>query len=78
MAHTCNAGCGQKEAADLFHAHLDVCAWCEEHPFNLCHEGQRLLQDFGNKNAEFQGTLDDMKERRTDVKRRDDPGRSTG
>lgn len=29
--------------ADDFHAHLDKCKQCEEHPFNLCPEGQRLM-----------------------------------
>lgn len=27
-----------------FHAHLDECAWCCEHPFDLCAEGQRLIE----------------------------------
>jgi hypothetical protein len=29
---------------DAFHAHLDFCAQCEQNPFELCPEGQRLLQ----------------------------------
>lgn len=28
---------------DVFHAHLDKCAQCREHPFSLCKEGERLL-----------------------------------
>lgn len=31
------------EAADRFHAHLDICRQCREHPFNLCREGGQLL-----------------------------------
>jgi len=27
-----------------FHAHLDVCKWCDEHCFELCPEGQKLLK----------------------------------
>lgn len=26
-----------------FHAHLDICARCEQQPFNLCPEGEKLL-----------------------------------
>jgi hypothetical protein len=32
-----------REAADKFHAHLDVCPQCADHPFHLCAEGHRLL-----------------------------------
>lgn len=28
---------------DKFHAHLDICKQCREHPFNLCAEGSRVL-----------------------------------
>lgn len=31
-------------AYEKFHDHLDVCAWCCEHPFNLCKIGLPLLQ----------------------------------
>jgi hypothetical protein len=27
-----------------FHAHLDVCVQCREHPFNLCPIGDRLIR----------------------------------
>lgn len=29
---------------DRFHAHLDVCSWCERHPFDLCSIGAKLLR----------------------------------
>ena len=29
---------------DIFHAHLDACAQCREHPFDLCKEGAGLLK----------------------------------
>jgi hypothetical protein len=32
-----------KKADEAFHAHLDVCAQCENHPFELCGTGARLL-----------------------------------
>ena len=28
---------------DLFHAHLDLCQQCREHPFDLCVIGANLL-----------------------------------
>jgi hypothetical protein len=28
---------------EKFHAHLDLCAQCREHPFDLCEAGGRLL-----------------------------------
>jgi hypothetical protein len=28
---------------EKFHAHLDVCKQCREHPFALCPVGERLL-----------------------------------
>ena len=31
--------------SDKFHSHLDKCPQCENNPFNLCLEGQRLLFD---------------------------------
>ena len=34
-----------KSAAENFHEHLDVCSRCEQHPFNLCPLGARLLQE---------------------------------
>ena len=30
---------------NVFHAHLDECEQCREHPFNLCSEGERLLHE---------------------------------
>lgn len=30
---------------DIFHAHLDKCEQCREHPFNLCKEGAGLLRE---------------------------------
>ena len=27
-----------------FHSHLDACAQCREHPFDLCHTGSVLLR----------------------------------
>lgn len=35
-----------QEAADAFVAHLDICNRCEQKPFDLCPEGQRLLNAF--------------------------------
>jgi hypothetical protein len=34
---------GTREWADKFHAHLDVCRQCEQHPFELCRVGAALL-----------------------------------
>ena len=31
--------------SDKFHAHLDICEQCREHPFDLCREGSRLLEE---------------------------------
>lgn len=31
------------DRVDDFHAHLDVCPQCEQHPFDLCATGARLL-----------------------------------
>ena len=30
---------------DKFHAHLDVCSQCRNHPFYLCPTGAKLLKD---------------------------------
>lgn len=38
-----------KAAIDAYHAHLDVCAQCEEHPFDQCPEGYRLLVEAGKE-----------------------------
>ena len=32
------------ERTTKFNAHLDICEQCERHPFNLCHEGAKLLK----------------------------------
>lgn len=34
-------------AMDWFHHHLDRCAQCRNHPFNLCAEGTRLIDQLG-------------------------------
>jgi hypothetical protein len=31
------------EYGDQFQSHLEACKQCEEHPFNLCSVGHRLL-----------------------------------
>lgn len=33
----------QQRAIDAYHEHLDVCEQCEQHPFNQCPEGMKLL-----------------------------------
>jgi len=35
---------GLTDAAEEFHAHLDVCEQCEKHPFDLCRVGAALVQ----------------------------------
>ena len=30
---------------DKFHAHLDICSQCRNHPFNLCPTGAKLLKE---------------------------------
>lgn len=42
-------------ALDVFHAHLDVCQRCREHPFNLCPVGAPLLMQAGSAAAERLG-----------------------
>jgi hypothetical protein len=32
------------ERIDKFHHHLDICAQCRNHPFDLCPEGAGLLK----------------------------------
>lgn len=29
--------------SNAFHSHLDVCIWCDKHPFNLCEVGARIM-----------------------------------
>ncbi len=36
------------EAGTAFHAHLDVCEQCREHPFDMCAVGNRLLREAGD------------------------------
>lgn len=36
------------EAGTAFHAHLDVCEQCREHPFGMCAVGNRLLREAGD------------------------------
>lgn len=31
--------------ANVYHAHLDVCEQCREHPWKLCADGARLLSE---------------------------------
>lgn len=38
-------------ATDRFHAHLDDCRRCEEHPFDLCAIGAVLLKAAGDEAA---------------------------
>ncbi len=40
----CRAHIGTVIEIDVFHKHLEVCAQCEKHPFNLCAEGQRKIR----------------------------------
>lgn len=35
-------------AIEAFHAHLDTCRQCEQHPFDLCPTGTQLIQDIEN------------------------------
>lgn len=39
--------CKADAARDAFHAHLDHCDWCDEHPFSLCALGGVLLATAG-------------------------------
>ena len=35
----------QRGWIDMFHAHLDICSQCENHPFDLCPIGAMLLRE---------------------------------
>ncbi|GAJ05584.1 unnamed protein product, partial [marine sediment metagenome] len=35
----------QYERIDKFHAHLDICSQCRNHPFGLCPAGAKLLEE---------------------------------
>ena len=37
---------------EKFHAHLDVCKQCRDHPFDLCPVGAPLLMAAGNAAAQ--------------------------
>lgn len=39
----CAPGATVEDFVGQFHAHLDECATCREHPFDLCPIGHRLL-----------------------------------
>lgn len=39
-----NAAEASRQAREDFHAHLDECRRCANHPFDLCTEGARLLE----------------------------------
>ncbi len=34
---------------NVFHKHLDVCVQCAEHPWGLCKDGARLLEEAAKK-----------------------------
>lgn len=38
----------QQRAENDYHTHLDECEQCEQHPFDQCPIGQRLLDAFGS------------------------------
>lgn len=38
---------------DRFHAHLDVCSQCRNHPFGLCSVGARLLREAATAGMEL-------------------------
>lgn len=40
---------------EKFHAHLDLCEQCREHPFDLCEAGGRLLVAAGESAAKTLG-----------------------
>lgn len=37
---------------DKFHAHLDICSQCENHPFALCPIGAKLLKEAATGQAD--------------------------
>lgn len=43
------------EPSDAFHAHLDGCEQCREHPFDLCEVGQTLIARAGHDLAKSVG-----------------------
>lgn len=42
--------------ADRFHAHLDVCQQCREHPFQLCAYGMVLINVAATEIAQAGGS----------------------
>lgn len=40
-----------------YHDHLDVCAQCRDHPFNLCAEGKRILEAFVGAGVTLPGSM---------------------
>lgn len=42
---------------DAFHAHLDECQQCANHPFALCAEGAKLLELAGGLGAALEKEL---------------------
>lgn len=43
------------DQVDAFHAHLDVCRQCREHPFAICPNGYKLLVDAATTAPTFPG-----------------------
>lgn len=39
------------KATDAFHAHLDVCKQCRDHPFGLCKIGDTLIRATAEEEA---------------------------
>ena len=39
------------ESMEKFHAHLDMCKQCRDHPFGLCKVGESLLLTTPKKDA---------------------------
>lgn len=48
---------------DRFHAHLDVCSQCRNHPFGLCPTGASLLKEAAT------GQIDEPKSQRSEAER---------
>lgn len=42
----------KQAAVRRFHTHLDECAQCRDHPFDLCEVGASLLVEAGHKEQE--------------------------
>ena len=49
------------DGVDRFHAHLDACEQCREHPFDLCATGSELIQVAAREAAQATGkNFDDL------------------